>query len=210
MKTTKEVHGVQLIEHNDMVVRHQRRTGKTFESESIEAWKNACKNGTAIDVGAYTGIYSIIAEKEGASVIAFEPNYSVYKRLVKNVRLNDCIVECYMEAVSDREGRLRFIGKPGLDMTSAGRVESGEGPGSIVPSVMIDDLALSDVSAIKIDTEGHEVEVLIGSIDTIKKCKPLIITEALDDEALQDQLEVMDGLGYTGDMADERNVIWRP
>jgi hypothetical protein len=44
----------------------------------------------------------------------------------------------------------------------------------------LDDFALSDVTFIKIDVEGHEVEVLIGASETIKKWRPYVLVEVAD------------------------------
>ena len=41
----------------------------------------------------------------------------------------------------------------------------------------LDDFALGGVDFIKIDVEGHEVEVLLGAAATIERCRPMVLIE---------------------------------
>lgn len=198
------IHGVELLDADDMVIRHQARTGYPFEADSMAAWCEACAQGTAVDVGAYTGLYAIAAAQAGTRSIAFEPNREVYARLLENVAANGVEVECHQAAASNVSGSARFIGRLGVRLTSAGRIEPGAG----VATVRIDALCLADVSAIKIDVEGHECAVIEGARDTIVRCSPLIITEALGKRPLGEQVCILEGLGYRPTLADEHNVIW--
>lgn len=199
------VHGVELIEDGDMVIRHQNQTGVPFEGESVAAWIDACKpGGVAIDVGAYTGLYSILAAQNGAQSHAFEPNPAVFYRLSENVRANRATVNCYCCAASDFNGQVEFVGRPSVALTSGGKVKEGSG----TECATIDSMAFEGVTAIKIDAEGHELEVLRGAVETIKRDKPLIITEALSVAANQTQDCFLSPLGYTSRKADQWNLIW--
>jgi FkbM family methyltransferase len=51
---------------------------------------------------------------------------------------------------------------------------SGHG---IIPTLRIDDLNLVECSLIHLDIEGYEYFALQGSVETIKKCKPVIAIE---------------------------------
>jgi FkbM family methyltransferase len=50
------------------------------------------------------------------------------------------------------------------------------GPGPL-PTYRIDDLALEHCDAILLDVEGYEMHALRGALDTIKRCKPLLVVE---------------------------------
>ena len=50
----------------------------------------------------------------------------------------------------------------------------GEGT---IPQLTIDSFNLTDVDLIQLDVEGHEGYAVQGAIETIKRCKPLIILE---------------------------------
>ena len=43
-----------------------------------------------IDVGANQGLFSILASKQGAKVLSFEPNFDIFKIFLDNLSINDC------------------------------------------------------------------------------------------------------------------------
>jgi len=47
-----------------------------------------------------------------------------------------------------------------------------------VQLIMLDDLNLQDIDYIKIDVQFHELEVIEGSIDTLKNNNPVLCIEA--------------------------------
>jgi len=198
------IHGIDLNPDGDMVIRHQKQTGKPFEAESIAAWQAACTNGTALDIGAYTGLYALVAAKAGADAYAFEPNPAVYDRLQQNIEANQLPVASYLIALSDHEGHASMALSKTTRLTSGGKITGG----TDTVLATVDGFDFDNVTAIKIDVEGHECAVLRGAIDTIKRYAPLIITEALNEQALQDQAAILRPLGYTPKPADEWNVIW--
>lgn len=202
---TERVAGVELIKADDMVIHHQRRTSKPFESESVAFWVDQCREGsTALDIGAYTGLYTVKAATAGCSVVAFEPNEAVFKRLFDNVGLNGVKAELYGCAVGDRQGSVGMKTNKAVALTSGGRVLGG----GDIPMISIDSLQLPDVCVIKIDTEGYETKVLLGMTDTIKRCKPAIITEALTADAAAEQAAILEPMGYASTPADEHNLCW--
>lgn len=204
-----QLYGVELIEDGDMVIRHVLEKEQPYESESMAAWIGACReHAYMIDVGAYTGLFTIVAAKRKTKAMAFEPNPLVYDRLRENVAANGISpddVSCLRIALSDHNGEARFVDKPGTRLTSAGQIVDGHD----VMRMRLDSFALLNVAAIKIDVEHHEMSVLRGAWQTIRRESPLIITEALTDDAFHEQRSFMIQLGYSGKLADGRNVIWR-
>ena len=66
------------------------------------------KPGTAaLDVGAYTGLFSIIAAKRGAKAVALEPMPAQRWRFGVNAARNKVRVELMAVAASDQEGAAR-------------------------------------------------------------------------------------------------------
>ena len=64
-----------------------------FEGESLRLWKEcilSLKPKLILDIGAYSGIYSLIAAlySDKSIIHAFEPNKLTYKILEKNISLN--------------------------------------------------------------------------------------------------------------------------
>ena len=82
--------------------------------------------------------------------------------------------------------------------------------------VPLDFLTFSDVKLIKIDVEGHELEVLRGGIETIKANNyPPIIFEAWTwkpwyQEKRKSLLEYLEGHGYQIQQLGENNLAQHP
>lgn len=198
------VHGVEMLPANDMVISHQRRTGQPFEAESISAWRSAAAGGLALDIGAYTGLYALVAATVGAKVHAFEPNPSVFRRLADNVRTNGASITLHQLGVAETAGCAQLVTEHDFPLTSGGRLT----PGGDIRVVSIDELEIRGVTAVKIDVEGAECDVLRGAIDTLRRDRPLIITETLQGSATHDQRQILAPLGYRPRPADRRNTIW--
>jgi len=149
--------------------------------------------GTIIDAGAHDGRLTLpLAELPGTHVIAFEPLPSAFARLCQAIaRLNPGHVTPRPEALSDRAGTMtlsvpRVGGAAQEEWASIAkdyaaiqrddpRVEAIDR--WTVPTVTLDSLHLANVTAIKIDVEGAEEEVLRGALDTLRRCRPVISVE---------------------------------
>src|SRR5687768_1967400 len=78
-----------------------------WERNSLEIWMKLSSRAKVIfDIGANTGIYSLLAKSvnHSAEVYAFEPVKRVYRKLVDNCKMNGYDVHCYDKAVSNKEG----------------------------------------------------------------------------------------------------------
>jgi len=152
-----------------------------YEELSLSLWYEITrKNGIFFDVGAHTGIYSLIGnlEKNVNNIISIEPFFINFSRLLSNLKINNLATKnCILAAVSNEKGFNRFEVKQDLGYHSAGGKLSDEGKFN-VPKIKIDDCKFnSEIKGIKIDTEGHEFEVLKGAENYIDKDKPDIIFE---------------------------------
>ncbi len=212
-----EVEGIKLEAADDMVCHHLTRTGQ-FEPDSLAIWRDWIKRhgGAAVDVGSYTGIYSISAVKCGASqVFAFDPSPRVAERFPKNVILNDVDsrkIHFYNLAVLN-EDALNDGWKLDFDasrMSSASRMVRTGGTCS-VHAVTLDRFISKrrPVKAMKIDVEGDEWRVLTGAQKLIAEHRPLIIAEFLNDDCI-DLIKKAIGDFYTFDIMDERNLVCIP
>jgi len=163
---------------------------RPFEPESLTFWTQQCKlrSGMFVDVGAYTGIYSLAAAMMGRQVIAFEPNPAVNVRLRANLRMNavEHAVTVHASAVSDQDGELiPLYANIIAPLTSAASLIPREGKKLLanVRTVRLDDvLRGKDVSFIKLDVERNEPKALVGARETLERCKPLLLVEVLGAE----------------------------
>lgn len=207
------LYGVELIESGDMVCLSARNNGH-FEPESMTAWLDVAQShehAYMVDVGAYTGLYALAAARHGAYVLALEPNPNSARRLRLNMANNPPVHGDVVDmpwAAGDREGRHPFTLHGRAHMTSAASLDDhGE---YMVPVTTIDALCqtASPVRAIKIDVEGYELSVLRGAHDTLSRHHPMVIAEALTDDAANELIEHMAQYGYTHAYADKRNLIF--
>jgi len=117
------------------------------------------------DIGANVGSYSLIAAKataNGARIFAFEPSAGPFYDLARNVLLNGCA-----ESIVPLPLALGSSNGP-LEVARRASDEAGSFP---VVSIRIDDLVerfgLPVPTHAKIDTDGHELGVLLGAERTL-------------------------------------------
>ncbi|MBX9243460.1 FkbM family methyltransferase [Actinotalea ferrariae] len=171
--------------------------------------------GVVLDVGANTGVYSLIASTvRGASVHAFEAFPPVAALLRENLALNrtSARVTVVDRAVSDSEGSIELFVPPdsGLVETSSS-IDAGFKEGSTpitVPTVTLDaywtSLGRPPVTLVKIDVEGAEHRVLAGAHELVGRARPVLFLEVLPGAHFED-LEVF--LGRHG-LVDVRLSQW--
>jgi FkbM family methyltransferase len=130
------------------------------------------------DIGAYSGIYTLLACAANPSVrgVAFEPQDDAFEMLQGNVAVNPGFSErmtLVPAAAGDAAGEA-ILHVPD-DRTTASIV--GDGEGRLVRVVRADDeiSADLDVDLVKIDVEGHQLAVLRGLERTLRKQPALII-----------------------------------
>jgi hypothetical protein len=61
------------------------------------------------------------------------------------------------------------------------------------------------VSFIKIDVEGHELEVLLGSVDTLRRDRPILLIEIEQRHSpvpISETFDFLASLGYIGEFLD--------
>lgn len=131
---------------------------------------------TVIDVGAHVGYYTLLASMlagDTGSVWAFEPEPTNAAFLRQHMYLNHCRnVHVEEVAVSNSSGRARFVCGKG---SGTGHLDqSGD---MEVRTVRLADFCVAHgvrPTALKIDVEGAETEVLEGARDLIRSSRPVI------------------------------------
>lgn len=208
------VAGLQLefIEADDSIIR-LLHTGKDFEPDTVERWGEICdQGGTVVDVGCYTGLFSIIAARLGCHVIAFEPMRKNYERCLENFQINKVVVDLRYACATDKDGPAEIKFNPRVPFLTSGaslvRPSGGvESKRHQVTGVTIDSLELEQCTAIKIDVERGEPLVLAGARETIARCKPALLVEVLGPHEGR-EIKVA---GYRrAEVLDERNWLMRP
>ncbi|MBD1996776.1 FkbM family methyltransferase [Leptolyngbya sp. FACHB-541] len=162
--------------------------GDWFEAE-MEFWRSQLQLGmTVIDVGANVGVYTFsAAQKVGATgrVLAVEPFSGCVRCMEETCRVNqlDWVKVC-TGAASDRNGTIRLVLHSASEFNEVITDESRPlQPGMFeeVPCFMLDSLIeqekITKVDWLKIDAEGHEMQVLKGCDRLLRNFKPSILYE---------------------------------
>ena len=174
-----------------------------FSGAECEEIISLAAGGKCLDVGANIGFMSMALSYSGCSVVAFEPQPELFKLLVRNVR--PLTVSSSPVALSDKNGiakmpRIRYgergnYGGLGLDQRS--ELGTIDVPTSTLDSYDIATHGVSNVDFIKIDVEGHELQVLQGATETILRDKPVMYIEDDRPEKSDSLRKYIKHLGYS-------------
>jgi FkbM family methyltransferase len=147
------------------------------------------REGDAIDVGANIGVVAAsLARHLGprGRVHAFEPSPSTFNVAAATLALNDLDNVTLIEAVvGDANEDVVFHTTPGNSAIASARWHDDlylcERSELVVPSRTLDRWAeesgLANLLLVKIDVEGYEMNVLRGSLQTIKRHRPTMVYE---------------------------------
>ena len=136
-----------------------------------------------VDVGANIGSYSLLVASRGVRAIAFEPENTTYSILVENAKMNhfsDLII-CNQKAVGKENGMVKF--SVGNDTTNHILDSKDKDTKALSVEVVTLDSLNEDVTILKVDVEGFELDVLAGAKELL--CNPklnVVIIEALSHE----------------------------
>jgi FkbM family methyltransferase len=149
----------------------------------------ARSNGSFIDVGAHTGVYTILAclTRPDLSAVAFEPYPEILEICRRNLEINGLLsrVDLRPVALSDRSGTATLhIPDPSHGMLeTSSSLEPDFKPAHQlleVPVRTLDELSIEGpIAVIKVDIEGHEDAFLNGARQTIDRERPIILVEIL-------------------------------
>jgi FkbM family methyltransferase len=170
----------------------------------------ACAN-TRIMVhgGANVGSYARQFAQQFQQVYAFEPELTNFRCLVLNTM--ECDNVCTVRAALSHQA-----GTVGLDNqhTNNSGTFFVDGAG-LIPQMTVDSLQLDHVDCLHFDMEGHEFWAIIGAVQTIKRCRPLIVVEWLDHGQKQgwsknSLIDYLSFLGYKNMKPTGSDMMFRP
>jgi FkbM family methyltransferase len=173
----KEICGIWLPDHEEHLLPHILKgplvDGKgTYQLPKIQLALSHTKGRRfAVDVGAHVGLISRILAMDFEHVEAFEPlpdHQQCFTQNVwaENVTLHGC-------ALGSAPGEVMICRFPG----NSGHSHVADHGDIAVPLQTLDSFELEAVDFVKIDTEGYERDVLLGAIETLKRCRPTLMVE---------------------------------
>jgi len=133
----------------------------------------------ALDCGANIGIYTMDLARamEGwGQVLSFEPQERIYYALCGNLAINNIFnAKAHHVALGAKSGQAEM---PIIDYQEPNQYGGiALGAGEPVAMIAVDDLGLKRLDFLKIDVEGHEVQVLEGARKSIEAYKPYMFVE---------------------------------
>lgn len=151
------------------------------------------EDAVIIDVGANFGIMALQFAKLAplGKVYAFEPTHYAFSKLKRNLELNPELaghitaIQSFVSSASSKETDIRAysswkVGGEAKDPkhgVHGGTVKSAEGIGKVSLDDFCEETKIGRLDFIKIDTDGHEYEVLKGGRKVITEFRPIVIFE---------------------------------
>ena len=155
-----------------VIVDHERHFFNLLDQYSINQLEIK-DNDLVIDCGANVGelYFSFLLNTQNIEYIAFEPDPAAFECLSLNI--NNKSDNLYNFALSSNEGSMKFY------LDTFGANSSIEHFGSeefiTVETKTLDSFNFENIKLIKLEAEGHEIEVLKGSVNTLKNTEYITV-----------------------------------
>jgi FkbM family methyltransferase len=186
------------------------RSKGCYEPEVVSVFLSHIKHGqTVIDVGAHVGQYTLFAAGIGCTVHSFEPEPKTFAILSANVAQNGLarvsLNQCAL-AQSSHSARLFSARSDNIGATSLIPNKYTSNISTLVSCVSLDaylaDHGNPEISFIKIDVEGAEMDVLRGAKSVLSHYRPQLIVEfnepmqAASGSSCSDIVDFLRSFGY--------------
>lgn len=181
-------------------------------------------NKTAVDVGANVGFFSALLAPLSRDVFAFEANPDLHPYLTVNLR-RYANVRLLPFAAGRDAGEIAFhspdvAGAYSVSVLGMAGVRSDEFIAKMglrtktvrAPMLPVDALRLQNVSFLKVDVEGHELDVLEGAAQTIAGNRPAVMVENewRHNPSCQNVFDFLLARGYRGYFMDRATSTLQP
>ena len=187
-RTTHAIYGEVGVTDGDKAIGQHILEGRVWEPHMTATFDRILPSvqGFCVDIGAHVGLHSLyMANRLGKKVIAIEPQPLLFSLLVENIVSNQASIIPIQKIVSNQDGMLNMGIPKSYDTFSnpggLGVVEAHFKHPELIkwelPCSRLDSMRLGKIGFIKIDVEGHEMEVLQGAADTLERDRPIMIIE---------------------------------
>jgi FkbM family methyltransferase len=147
------------------------------------------KRRLAVDVGAHVGFWSMWLALEFDQVVAFEPcpeHAECFTRNTSGVKLH-------------RQALGAAVCETGIarDPENSGKAHVSRN-GKPAEMTTLDSFGFETLDLLKIDVEGFESAVLMGGVETITRCRPVVVVEDNGQGARYDlpsPVKLLEGMG---------------
>ena len=187
------------------------KIGRSYENLEAVLPMIIPNSAVVLDIGANVGQYACRLSKylKKGSIFSFEPvgdNFRLLKEMKNMLHMDN--VSIFRNAVSDSssyqtmkipilENRIPVATQAFLDNYGSHEFENVYYRKERVMSITIDEFVsekrLSRLDLIKLDTEGAEIAIMKGALDTLKSKRPIIMAEIHPDDS---KLDFLFDMGY--------------
>jgi FkbM family methyltransferase len=184
-----------------------------YDYEKVELFRRVLVDRPScqvIDIGANIGTFSLLSASLGHKVEAFEVFSTNAKAIATSIKLNNFEdkIKLNHRGVSDNDANMLVVGRCNGNGNCQVRPiskEEGKNNPDAVPLVRLDDALkhIDSVCLLKVDVEGHEVNLLKGAEEFFKRVQPEFMIFEFIPESIQifkqnplDLLEFFNSLGY--------------
>jgi len=151
------------------------------------------ENAIVLDIGANIGTTTLKLAKKAnkGKVISYEPSKPTFERLRENVAMNN-FANIFPQNTGIGDSIAEFplhnidVTNPGMNriIQDQSRIPDGI-PAETIRITTLENsmraIGIDKIDAIKIDVEGFEYQVINGSLELLKKNKPFLFIELIDD-----------------------------
>lgn len=175
------------------------------------------KIGVFFDVGANTGLYSLIlqAVNPRAKSYAFEPSPGPFRYLNENIKLNGAgaSILSFSTALAGESGTLNFVSAyspkyaylKDATLGGSGHLAGARSDTSTLSFKVktqtlgdfVKEQGISRIDLMKLDTEETEHLIVGAGIEVIRSFEPIIVCEVFSPEMAEALLGLLTPLGYT-------------
>ncbi len=163
---------------------------ESYKIKEILAISNQIENPVFFDIGSNFGGYSYITLlNPNLKVQAFEPNpnvYPLFKDIISKNSIPNITVNQFGLSDDNRQCSLHVVNPANIGAASI-KVNT-QGDCFFKP---LDSLNVDRIDIVKIDVEGHELEVLEGGFETIKRCKPVFLQIEINKGNISHKLDLI-------------------
>jgi FkbM family methyltransferase len=183
------------------LISDELRKGRFFEEELLrDLTLERGDHGTIVDAGAHIGNHAVFFARylHPREVHAFEPspeNLEVLDRNLATLAHLPVVAVRHDLALGDQEQTGHMTSNP----SNTGAITFRPGGGDVrmaTLDAMVQQLALRDVTLLKIEVVGWELALIRGAQDLLERDRPTIVVETTTLRMLHDVLRHLEPLGY--------------
>jgi FkbM family methyltransferase len=194
---------------------HLMHHPKSAEQELHYLDRIVPEGAVTVDVGANCGLYTRRLARLSRQVYAFEPSHQMADLLRRTSASNVSVHEI---ALSDQTGSAELFIPQGehepvyglASLEPAVSAANRQVVSVSVPTARLDAIVHQDVAFVKIDVEGHELNVLNGAVELLEHSQPVFLVEAEDrhrEQATRSIFEFFKNRCYRGFFLKEGNAL---